>query len=441
MNIFSPALIVAAVLAIVSAAVPKAWADMTDAEAAAAQAAGFSAQRLERLHIGMSRLVAEQRRAGFVYAVAKGDSLVTLRPVGWQDREAQIPMARDTLFRVFSLTKPVTAVGALILMERGLIGLHDPVARYLPGFADATVIVSVEGSDVRTQPARQQLRIHHLLTHTAGVGYAFDYPPALGVDRERIMSLDISIAEGLEYLAGKPLLFEPGTQWEYGLGIDILGRVIELVSGQRLDEFLEAEIFAPLAMHDTGFIIPEPSRQRLAKAYRRSDQGELVEATGALPRSGDYLNPDASMFSGGGGLVSSVPNMLRFAQMLINRGELDGTRLLAPATVAAMTSRQLPEHLAPIRENYPPGSDMWRIFSGYTYGWGLNVLDRPEQAMRVAFKGAFMKDGLADIYFVGVPDRNLVLLVFSQHLIGLTDDIEESVLETFESLVYQALND
>jgi CubicO group peptidase (beta-lactamase class C family) len=403
---------------------------------------GFNENRLDVLHDGMAQLVADQKRAGFVYAVARDSQLITQRAVGWQDRENRIAMADDTIFRVFSLTKPITTVAALRLMEQGLIDLADPVEKYIPAFANPVVLTGfADDGQPLTEPAQDSIRLIHLVTHTAGLGYAFDYPKALNVDREQVMGLSVPMADGLNYLASMPLLFHPGTDWEYGLNIDVLGHVIELVTGESLDAAIKALVLDPLAMPDTGFYVPPEKRARLVEGYDLGKTGELLRGTDRLPKSGDYLNPEATMYSGGGGLTSTVSDMLRFTQMLLNKGTLEGVQVLSPATVDIMTSRQLPAEMAPIRDKYPTGSDMWRIFSGYTYGWGLNVLDDPAAAMRPATAGSFMKDGLADIYFLGDRDNRLAMIMFTQYRINLTDQVPESVWDTYQTLVYQALSE
>ncbi|MEQ9109488.1 MAG: serine hydrolase domain-containing protein [Rhodospirillaceae bacterium] len=413
-----------------------------DREVSNASKYGFNEDRLDVLHQGMARLVEDQKRIGFVYAVARDGKLITKRAVGWQDRENQIPMADDTIFRVFSLTKPITTVAALRLMEQGRIDLADPVEKYIPAFVSPVVLTGfAEDGTPLTEPAQDSIRLVHLVTHTAGLGYAFDYPKALKVDREQVMGLNVPMAEGLNYLASIPLLFHPGTDWEYGLNIDVLGHVIELVTGKPLDAAVKDLVLDPLAMTDTGFFVPPEKRSRLVEGYDLGTAGELLRGTDRLPKSGDYLNADATMHSGGGGLTSTVSDMLRFTQMLLNKGTLEGTQLLSPATVDMMTSRQVPAEIAPIRDKYPTGSDMWRIFSGYTYGWGLNVLDDPTAAMRPATAESFMKDGLADIYFLGDRDNRLAIIMFTQYRINLTDQVPESVWDTFQTLAYQALSE
>ncbi|MGW4026532.1 serine hydrolase domain-containing protein, partial [Streptomyces sp. NPDC005009] len=303
--------------------------------------AGLDAGALERLDRHFARRVDEGRLPGFLVAVARGGRVAHLTAYGARDVAAGLPVESDTLWRIYSMTKPVTAVAALMLMEEGRLSLDDPVGRHLPAFARPRVYESGSGDGVRTRPPAGPLLVRHLMTHTAGLTFAFYHSHPVDA-LYRAAGLESSVAPGAdlagttEVYARLPLQFDPGTQWNYSVASNVLGRIIEVVSGRPLDVFLAERVFRPLGMTDAGFEVTDEQAERLAEMYGESDDG------GIEPIAGLPLRGRPRFLSGSGGMVASAHDFHRFMELLRRRGELDGTRLLSPATVDLMTRNHLP---------------------------------------------------------------------------------------------------
>ena len=290
---------------------------------------GLSGKRLARLSATFRRDVERNLIPGAVVLVARGGRIAYAEAFGFRDREAKAPMELDAIFRIASMTKPLTSVAAMILAEEGKLQIAAPVAEYLPEFADRTV-----GAD--RVPAKRTMTVQDLLRHTSGLTYAaFGDSPVQMIWRDaQPMTENQTNAEMVAKLASLPLMFEPGTTWEYSMSTDVLGRVVEVVSGQDLADFIDERICRPLGLRDTGFAATGERAERLAEPQNDP-------ATRARPPMRDVTHP-GRWASGGGGAVSTGADYLRFCQMLLNGGELDGTRLLAPKTVALMASDHLP---------------------------------------------------------------------------------------------------
>jgi CubicO group peptidase (beta-lactamase class C family) len=307
---------------------------------------GIDAARLNRLPAYLDGLVEAGRLPGWQLALSRGGRLAYVGGGGFRHVEQRLPVEPDTLWRIYSMTKPITSVAAMMLWEEGAFELTDPVSAFLPSFADVRVYTG--GSDLKpvTVPAQEPIRIWHLLTHTSGLTYGFHrvHPSdALlrGAGYEWTFPPGVTLAQAVDTWASVPLLFEPGAEWNYSLATDVLGRVVEVVSGQRLDRFFAERILGPLGMTDTSFGVAErdpADADRLARLYAATPSRRLVaaDAVGA-----PFIRP-AAAHSGGGGLVSTAHDYHRFLLMLRGGGELDGVRLLGPRTVAAMTRNHLP---------------------------------------------------------------------------------------------------
>jgi len=343
-------------------------------ERAAPEWVGMSTAGLEALKARMTAFVASGERAGVVYAVARDGKLVALEAIGLRDLERKLPMEPDTAFRIYSQSRALTATAALTLVDEGKLALADPVAKYIPEIGTMRVLKA--GSTTETEPQRQPMSVRHLFTYTAGLGYAPDWPAALGARQADILPLEGTIADGVRNLARLPLLTQPGAKWRYGFSGDVLGRVAEVASGQPLNRLLDGRVFAPLGMRHTGFWI-SPERQArgdLAKVYTPGKDGKLEDMSDkATPLS--YFTRPGTLFSGGGGLVSTVPDYLRFAQMLLDRGELGGVRVLEAATVEAMLKRQTTAEQGDV---YWYAPDLFPTVKGF--GWGLSIGVRPDDA-------------------------------------------------------------
>ena len=296
--------------------------------------------------------------SGAVGLVAVGGRVVFREAFGWRDIDDDLPMREDTIFRIASMTKPITSVAVLMLHEEGRFQLDDPISLFIPEFEDPEIVVgSTNGQRAFERvPAEGEITIRHLLTHTSGISYGFSgVQPLTRLYAEAdvsdgLIETEGTIGQGVRRLAEQPLLHEPGTAWKYGLSTDVLGRLVEIASGKTLAEFFEEEIFVPLGMKDTHFFLPEEKMSRLASVYRLRRDGILRELPAEPIEEGPvnfstsyhYQGP-RTYFSGGTGLVSTVDDYYRFCQMLLNGGELDGVRLLKPETVREMTTNQIGE--------------------------------------------------------------------------------------------------
>ena len=387
---------------------------------------GLSPMALTHLDVSLTALVETGRRSGLVWAISKNGKLVSHKAVGLRDIENNLPMQTDTLFRVHSMTRAVTAVAVLMMHEEGKFNLDDPVAKHIPAFAETPVLKNRKGDPTDTEPQQTPLTVRHLLTYTSGLGYPFDYDPSLNVGFEQILAPGLTIEQGIDYLASKPLLFQPGTRWHYGFSGDVLGRLVEVWSGQPYDVFLRERIFGPLGLESMGFQIADDQSNRLAKVYAPGEDGALVDATPRMPLASTYGAGD-KIFSGGGGLVATAIDYLRFAQMLLNGGTLDEVRILQPEMVALMTRNHLTPEQGPLNW-YAQGrfteNDPWARFNGY--GWGLSIGVRlDDEAHTVGGgKGEFKWDGFANTTFLIDPENQIVAVAMTQYLGPNQDDLE-----------------
>jgi len=400
---------------------------------------GVDGQRLQRIDRHFARYVDDGRLTGWLVAVSRRGRLAHVSCYGSRDTEAGLPVVPDTLWRIYSMTKPVTSVAAMMLYEEGAFELPDPVSAFIPAFAHVRVYTG--GSDQRqvTVPASEPVRIWHLLTHTAGLTYGFlrVHPVdaryrAAGF--EWFVPAGMDLATACEAWAGLPLLFQPGTEWNYSVATDVLGRVIEIVSGQRLDEFFRARILGPLGMTDTTFEVGEDGAGRLAALYTPGKG----RATARLDALGRLVRGPVTMHSGGGGLVSTAGDYHRFLHMLLDTsgspaGELDGTRLLSPRTVGYMTRNHLPGGLdletfgRPLHAESP--------FAGVGFGLGFGVVIDPVQSRVVCSEGELTWGGAASTTFWLDQREELAVAFYTQLLPSSTYRIRPQLRQ----LVYQAL--
>lgn len=377
----------------------------------APQDVGLDAKALDRLDQHAAGLVDEGRLPGFLVSVARGGRVAHLTTYGHRDLAAGLPVETDTLWRIYSMTKPVTAVAVLMLVEEGLLGLDDPIDRYLPEFADPRVHVSGSGDDVRTRPAAGPIRVRHLLTHTAGLTFAFyhDHPVdalyrAAGLESSVPSGADL--AETIAVYASLPLQFEPGTRWNYSVATNVLGRLIEVVSGRPLDAFFAERVLGPLGMTDTGFHLTPEQEPRLAELYGETDGGGITPVPG-LPVRGR-----PRFLSASGGLVSSAGDYHRFMELLRRGGELDGVRLLSPATLALMTRNQLPGD-AVLRAFGAPAHQE-RANDGLGFGFNVSVVTDPARTLAPSAPGTFGWTGVATTAFWVAPALDLTVQFMTQ---------------------------
>jgi CubicO group peptidase (beta-lactamase class C family) len=402
------------ILALLLVALPLARTGAEELPRASAEMAGFSPPRLHRIDALLKDAVESKQIAGGVALVARRGKVVYWEAIGLQDTEAKQPMSPDTIFRIASMTKPVTSAAALMLVEEGRLRLDDPVSKYLPEFRAPKVVDP--GKDTFTLvPARRQMTVHDLLTHTSGLTYRFRNREHLGdLYRTAAISDGLTQTEGtlaanVRRLAGLPLLHHPGSSWEYGLSTDVLGRVIEVASGKDLDGFFRERIFEPLKMRDTTFFLPPEKRSRLAALYRPGPDKSIVRVgeepvtAGALVYSASwhYQGP-RSYFSGGAGLVSTASDYARFLQMLLNGGELGGVRLLKPATVKQMTANQIGRLAMGISGH------------GDRFGYGFGVVTADGRGDEVASVGTYSWGGIFHTYFWADPHKEMIGILLTQ---------------------------
>jgi CubicO group peptidase (beta-lactamase class C family) len=403
---------------------------------------GFDPARLERIDRHFARYVDEQKLAGWLVTVARHGKLAHVSSYGQRDLEAGLPVEPDTLWRIYSMTKPITSVAAMMLYEEGGFELTDPVSKYIPSFADVRVFAG--GSDIsyKTVPATEPIRIWHLLSHTSGLTYGFmRNHPVDAIYRAGGFEWGSPRGEDLaaicDRFAGFPLLFQPGSEWSYSVATDVLGRVVEVVSGQRLDEFFSSRIFGPLGMTDSAFYAGPAEQSRLAALYSRSP--ETHKAT-RLDAMGNAAIKEPVYLSGGGGLVSTAADYNRFTQLLLGRpdspaGELEGVRLLSPRTVRLMTSNHLPGNVD--LETYGRPLYAETVFAGVGFGLGFAVVVDPLGTKSLGSAGEFNWGGAASTTFWVDPAEQLTVTFFTQ----LMPSSAYPIRPQLRQLVYQSLVD
>lgn len=400
---------------------------------AAPEAGGFSSARLARLDAGMEDWVKKNWVNGSVVLIARHGKVVFYKAHGYNDPTTKAPLDKTGIFRIASQTKAITTVAAMMLWEEGKFSLDDPVAKFIPSFANQTVLDSVSMKDTTytTVPAKRLITIRDLLTHTSGLGY-----PAIGTPMENAIYARNRITGGvgvhnqkqsdvMNNLGTLPLFFQPGEKWKYGLNHDLLGYLIEVWSGMSLEDFFAKRIFQPLGMQDTYFNLPPAKASRLVNFFQ-------VDSTGAIKKQdkvfGGYLdmnypNQHTDYFSGGGGLSSTIYDYAIFLQMLLNKGEYNGVRLLAHNTVRMMTMNQIGELFVNATEN--------------KFGFGFSIITEngsrlgPSQAGTYAWGGAFSTSYWVD------PKEDMLVLIYRQMWGPHVSDTDRA----FKPLVYQAIND
>lgn len=402
-----------------------------------AETVGFDAGRLARIDRHFEAYVDDGRLPGWLIAVSRGGKVVHLSTYGQRDMASGLPVEVDTVFRIYSMTKPVTSVAAMMLYEEGAFELTDPVSRFIPAFADARVYRRGPAQNPLTEPATEPVRIWHLLTHTAGLTYGFHH--AHPVDAMyRSAGFEVGAPRGLDLAAccdeyaRLPLLFQPGTEWNYSVATDVLGRVIEVVSGQALDEFFQERILGPLGMTDTAFWVDEPDAHRLAALYAPETHSRR-----AVPhtRMGKAALRKPDCLSGGGGLVSTAADYHRFTQMILNGGELDRVRLLGTRTVRYMTRNHLPGGVDLETFGRPLFAES--AFAGVGFGLGFSVLGDPAENKVLSSAGELAWGGLASTAFWIDPAEEITAMFFTQLMPSSTHPIRPQLRQ----LVYQALVD
>jgi CubicO group peptidase (beta-lactamase class C family) len=394
-------------------------------DAAAAQRLGFFPDRTQHLMDFLQAEVDRKRLPGAVALISRRGQVVLHESVGWQNPQDAVPMALDSIFRIYSMTKPIVSVAIMMLMEQGKLMLSDPIARYLPEFAGAQVMAHVDGHAVLQKP-KGVPTVQDLLRHTAGFTYEIlgNEPIQRQYAQARLASRDRSNRDFAKALAAMPLAFEPGTVWEYSRATDLLGALLEVVAGQSLGAFLQEQIFAPLGMVDTGFAVPKENHYRIAEPFAKDPDG------GMSIKLIDIRQPVA-LESAGGGLVSTAQDYARILQCLQNGGELGGVRLLAPNTVRYMTA----DHLGGIGV-HRAGRSGELLASGHGFGLGFAVRLEEGVAANPGSKGLYFWGGIAGTTFFVDPVKDFFAILMNQ-----APNQRDYYRPLFRNLVYAALQD
>jgi CubicO group peptidase (beta-lactamase class C family) len=401
---------------------------------------GLSPERLARVGQALQGEIEAKRLPGAVALVARKGRIAYFEALGARDPSSGAPMTKDAIFRIYSMTKPFVAVAAMMLAEEGRVVLTDPVSKYLPAFAKMQVsIPKVDASGRLTYeavPAQREMTVLDLLRHTSGLAYGeitANAPVKEAYQKAGVFQTDIpydargiTAADEVDRLAKAPLAHHPGEIWEYSLSVDLLGRVVEAASGQRLSEFLDRRLFKPLKMNETAFFVPKDKLGRLAQPFATDP------ATGS-PNKLIEVSAQPKNDSGGAGAVSTTADYLRFAQMLANGGQLDGARILSRTTVALMTSDQLGK----IKETGVTPGELLLGTRGYTFGLGFAVRQEAGLAATPGSAGEFMWAGAAGTYFWVDPKEQLVALLMTQ----APGPSRVYYRKFFKQLVYQAIDD
>ena len=397
---------------------------------------GMSADRLARIPAHFQRYVDEGRLAGLVTLVHRHGETAHRSAIGDMDVEAGTPMREDAIFRIYSMTKPITSVAIMMLYEAGLFQLDDPVRAFLPVFSDMEVFVGGTMRAPETVPAERDITFRDLLTHTSGLTYSFmgSSPVDAMYRRDKLegATSPYSTRETIEKLAALPLQFQPGARWNYSMATDVLGHLVEVISGQPLDRFFAERILDPLGMNDTAFQVPRDKIDRLTANYSRRKDGSLMLADS--PGESRYLDTPVFL-SGGGGLASTAADYLRFCRMLLNKGELEGERLLGRKTVEYMTLNHLPS-----------GGDLTSMgqavfsetsYDGIGFGLGFSVMLDPARAQVIGTAGEYAWGGAASTMFWIDPGEDMIGILLTQ----LMPSSAYPLRREMKTLAYQAIID
>jgi CubicO group peptidase (beta-lactamase class C family) len=359
--------------------------------------------RLDAAKADLQARIDANKLSGAVLMVAQDGEVLMHEALGYQTVEDEVPMSTDSIFRIFSMTKPVTGTALMMLYDEGLFELDDPVEQHLPELAGMQVFVSQnEDGSWETEPADHPMTVRELMSHTGGLLYTpplSNGPIAMAYAEAGIMNLpEVTLAESMPALADIPLAYQPGSQWVYSISVDVQGYMVERLSGQPFDEFLRERLFEPLGMEDTGFYVQPEDADRLAGQYRPTESGSLQRTD-----TGAFLQPP-KFLSGGGGLTSTAADYMKFAQMHLNGGELNGVRILSEEAVQLMRSNQLPEGVPNIGQLYP----------GNVFGLDFAIVENPD-AYQGASAGTHWWWGIAGSWFWIDPVENIVFIGMIQN--------------------------
>lgn len=377
------------------------WPEQADGAAAA----GFAPETIEQLDAAMEKLVSDQDVAGIIWLLAKDGKVATFETAGMGSIEDKLPMEQDALFRIYSMTKPVTGVALMMLHEQGLWDFDDPVSKFVPELTNLQVMVRHnEAGEMELEPLTRQPTMRELLNHSAGFGYGLSgNDPVNNLFRDRNVLAATDLNDMIARLADIPLLFQPGEEWYYSVAVDIQGYIVEKLSGQRFGEFLDEKIFTPLGMNDTAFYVQEADRARFADVYRWDREQNKLMRNEERPDRPSYFDA-TRLESGGGGLVSSTHDYARFLQMFINGGDLDGARIITQQSIDMMRSNTLRDGLLLRGSESSPGQ------AGQGFGVDFAVIFDPVAADSPQGEGTYYWSGAAGTWFWIDPVNNMYFI-------------------------------
>ena len=396
---------------------------------------GLDATRLKNIDKHFNRYVDEGRLAGYAVAIARHGKVAHFGMYGHKDSETSAPITDDTMYRIYSMTKPVTSIALMMLVERGLLQLTDPVSKFIPPFGETRVWNTGSVLKPLTNALTEPIRIWHLLTHTAGMTYGWMYSDLVD-DMYRRAGFEAGVAykDSLEVVCDKyaalPLLFQPGSSWNYSVATDIVGRVIEVVGKMPLDEFFDKNIFQPLEMHDTGFWVPEEKYERVASLYRYDETNHKKAKISGFANSS--LEKPAFL-SGGGGLISTAGDYFKFIRMLEGRGKSGNVQLLSPSTFEMMVMNHLPNNADISTFGRPLGEEIF--YDGLGFGLGFGVVVDQAKTRVACPNGTFSWGGMASTAFWVDPVNEISAMFFTQLIPSSTYPIRQYL----RSLVYAAV--
>jgi CubicO group peptidase (beta-lactamase class C family) len=396
------------------------------------EAVGFSSERLHRIDDAMQATIDSKTLAGMVTVLARHGKIVEFKTYGQQDIASATPMQKDSIFRIYSMTKPTIGVAMMILYEEGKWRPSDPIAKFLPELANVQVYAGADadGKMILEKP-KHAPTIGELMSHNAGFTYGlFGNTPVDNLYKKSNPLEGNSLKDFIDRLASIPLLYQPGEAWVYSVSVDVQGLLIERMSGKSLPEFMQQRVFGPLGMKDTGFSVPQEKLNRVATIYTTGPGG-------IVPIARDpQITQTPGLASGGGGLYSTATDYLRFTQMLLNNGELNGVRILAPSSVQLMRTNHLPEQ---VTSKGTFGIGFYKMQPGFGFGYDVAVVEDPVRLGSTTGQGSFLWDGVAGTWFWVDPTNDVIFIGMIQRMLlgGGVPNLED----LSRSLVYQALVD
>ena len=398
---------------------------------------GLSSARLARIGDHFRRYIDAGKLAGALVLVARRGQIAYLEPLGHLETERRRPVTPDSIWRIYSMTKPITSVGLMMLYEEGRFQLDDPVHRFIPSWESLRVYVGGNYPTFKTAPAARPMSIRDLLSHTSGLTYGFMERTNVDAAYRKLGVADqtrrgYTLQDMVDTLAELPLEFSPGTAWNYSVSTDVVGHLIEVISGQRLDVYLRERVLGPLGMRDTSFVLEDAQIPRFAANYERQGDGSLKMIDD--PEQSNYRK--RTFFSGGGGLLSTAPDYFRFASMMQNMGELDGLRILGRKTVELMTTNHLPGG-QDLTELAQAGMFTETAYAGVGFGLGFSVMQSPARAQILGSPGEFAWGGAASTAFWIDPAEDLIVIFMTQ----LMPSSSYPLRRELRVLTYAALED